>query len=118
MQRRLRAAAEHKQHAGRARTKSRFVLPGFGTANAGAGQDFLKADLDEFRTAGADGVIVSVAVFAGHDELVRKVVAARQPLHAAQIVAGQDGGGSKRERGRGAGSDQAGFSGGHLGDDF
>ena len=108
-QRRSRAGRHHIQHAGSARAKRGGVLPGLDPAHARAGDALVKADFDQPRAGCAHRVVVAVAMFAGDDELIGKAVAARQPFHAAQVVAAPGSPRRPASERRGAGRDQSGF---------
>ena len=76
------------------------VLPSLGPAYSGVRHNLIEADLDEGRTGGANGVVVTVALLAGDQEFLSiSRSGPRKAFHAAGIEAGEDGGGSQGESG-------------------
>ncbi len=93
-----------------------FIFPGFGAADPRVGRDFVEPHFDEPGSRGTDGVVITVSVFAGHDEFIWKTVAARQPFHPPDVPARQDGGRAQRQRRGCSSGHQSGLRSGRRGD--
>ena len=96
----------HENDSRSLRADGRFVLPGFGAADAGVGNYFVESDLDQVSAGGTYGMIVAAALIPCDEEFIRKPIASRQLLHATQVVAGKHGGRAQGEGGGATGCDE------------
>ena len=93
------------------------VLPGLGVAHAGAAEAVGDADLHQLDAHGAHGVVVEVAVAAGHDHAALHAGRVGQAVHAGRVEAGDAGRGAQQQARGGAAGDVPGLGAGVAGDD-